>query len=66
MLYRALRSDDEVLAAAATPLLTPFVAPYSLAALLTPVACKHRREAFFAYVGFWAYLIVESRRIALM
>jgi hypothetical protein len=52
MLYRDYEFDDETLAAAATPFLTPYIAPYSVTGVLTSVTCKYRREAFFAYVGF--------------
>lgn len=61
MLYRAYRTDDEFLAAAATPFLVPYIAPYSIAGLLAFAGCRYRREAFFVYVAFWVYFIVESR-----
>jgi hypothetical protein len=66
MLYRAYKADDEILAAAATPFLTPYIAPYSVTIVLALVGSKYRREAFFVYVGFWIYFIVEARRLALM
>ena len=66
MLYRAYKSDNEILAAAATPFLTPYIAPYSVTIILALVGCKYRREAFLVSVGFWIYLIVEARRLALM
>jgi hypothetical protein len=66
MLYRAYKNDDEFLAAAATPFLTPYIAPYSVAGVLAYVGSKYKKEAFFVYVAFWAFFIVESRRIALM
>ncbi len=66
MLYRAYKSDDEILAAASTPFLTPYIAPYSVTIVLVLVGCKYRREAFYVYVGFWVYFIVEARRLALM
>jgi hypothetical protein len=66
MLFRAYRRDDEFLAAAATPFLVPYIAPYSLVTLLAFSGSKYRREAFFVYVGFWIYFIVETRRIELM
>jgi len=65
MLYRAYRTDDEFLAAASTPFLVPYIAPYSIAGLLAFAGCKYRREAFFVYVAFWVYFIVESRRMAI-
>jgi hypothetical protein len=63
MLYRAWQKEDEILGAAATPFLVPYFAPYSLFPLMALISSKYRREAFFVYVGFWAYLIIESRRI---
>lgn len=66
MLYRAYKADNEILAAAATPFLTPYIAPYSVTIVLALVGCKYRREAFFVYVGFWIYFIVAARRLALM
>lgn len=64
LLYKAYQLDDEVLGASATPLLVPYFAPYSLVALLTLLACKYPRMAFYIYCTFWFYLVVESRRIA--
>ena len=66
MLCRAYKSEDEILAAAATPFLTPYIAPYSVTIVLALVGSKYRREAFFVYVGFWIYFVVEARRLALM
>lgn len=66
MLYKAWKLDDPFLAAAATPFLTPYIAPYSITAVLAYVGSKYRREAFFVYVAFWVYFVVESRRISLM
>jgi len=66
MLRRAYLQDDEILAAAATPFLVPYIAPYSVTALLAMAGGKYRKEAFIVYVAFWVYVIVESRRIALM
>jgi hypothetical protein len=65
LLYRAFQADDEILAAAATPFLMPYFAPYSLAPLLALVGCKYRREALIVYAAFWCYVIVEMRRIGL-
>ncbi len=66
MLYRAYQSDDEVLAAAATPFLTPYIALYSITAILAILGDKYRREAIYIYVGFWAYAVVESHRLSLL
>lgn len=64
MLFRAYKQDDEFLAAAATPFLMPYIAPYSVAGILAFVGCKYRREAFYVYVAFWIYFIVETRLLA--
>ncbi len=66
MLLRAYRKNDAFLAAAATPFLVPYIAPYSIAALLAFAGSKYRREAFMVYIAFWAYFIVESRRLAIL
>ena len=66
LLYKAWQSDDEVMAAAATPLLVPYFAPYSLVSLMALLASRHKTIAIFIYWTFWFYLIVESRRIAAM
>ncbi|MFC1936537.1 hypothetical protein ACFLYP_02595 [Chloroflexota bacterium] len=66
MLYRAWQQEDEFLAAAATPFLTPYLAPYSIAGILAYVGSKYRRQAFFVYVAFWVFFVVESRRMAMM
>jgi hypothetical protein len=65
MLWRALRAEDATLAAAATPFLVPYFAPYSLTPLLAILAGKYRREAFFVYVGLWVYVILEARRLGI-
>lgn len=66
MLYRAYRSDNAFLAAAATPFLVPYIAPYSLAGLMAFSGSKYRREVLIVYIAFWVYLIVESRRLAIL
>ena len=66
LIYRAWQKDDEILAAAATPFFVPYFGVHSLAPLLALLACKYRREAIYLYAGFWFYLIVESRRLALI
>lgn len=61
MLYRAYRSDDAYLAAAATPLLTPYIATYSVTALFAFTGSKYRREIFIVWCAFWAFFIIFSR-----
>lgn len=65
MLWRAYHAEDELLAAAATPFLVPYFAPYSLVPLLALLSGKYRREAFFVYVGLWIYVILEARRLGI-
>ncbi len=62
MLYKAYKSDDELIAAAATPFLVPYVAPYSLVNLLAILGGKYKREVFYVYVATWAYFIIQLRR----
>ncbi|NDJ84493.1 MAG: hypothetical protein GYB66_01275 [Chloroflexi bacterium] len=66
LLYRGFKDDDEVLAAAATPFMVPYLAPYSLVALLTVIACKYRREALYIHLAFWMHFIVYSRRLEII
>lgn len=66
LIYQGWKKDDEILAAAATPFFVPYFGVHSLAPLLALLACKYRREAIYLYAGFWFYLIVESRRLALI
>lgn len=62
MLYRAFKEDNELIAAAATPFLVPYIAPYSLAGLMAILGGKYKREVFYLYVGIWAYFIIQFRR----
>lgn len=66
LLYKGYQSDDATIAAAASPFLVPYFAPYSLVPLQTLLACKHKKEALYVHLGFWIYFIVEARRIAAM
>lgn len=61
MLYRAYKTDEELLAAAATPFLVPYVAPYSLVGLMALLGGKYKREVFYVYVGIWAYFVIQLR-----
>jgi hypothetical protein len=61
-LYRAIRTDDELIAAAATPFLVPYIAPYSLSGLMAMLGGKYKREIFYLYIGSWAYFIIQLRR----
>ncbi len=63
MLYRAYQDDNEVLAAASTPLLTPYIAPYSVTAVLALAGSRYRREAFIVWAAFWVYFIIQARTL---
>lgn len=62
LLWRAYQTEDAFMAAAATPFLTPYIAPYSLTVVFAFVGCKYKKEVFFVWSGFWIYFIVEFRR----
>lgn len=62
MLYRAYRSDDAFLAAAATPFLTPYFAPYSLTAVFAFTGSKYKREMFIVWVAFWVFFVLEAKQ----
>ncbi|MEM6283210.1 MAG: hypothetical protein AAF787_13530 [Chloroflexota bacterium] len=61
MLYRAYRSEDAFLAAAATPLLTPYIATYSVTAVFAFVGSKYKREMFIVWCAYWVYFIIQGR-----
>jgi hypothetical protein len=60
-LYRAWHSDDETLAAAATPLLVPYVAPYALTATMTVLSCRHPRLAAIIWLVMWWHVGIAVR-----
>lgn len=62
MLFRAYKEDNEFIAAAATPFLVPYIAPYSLVTLFALLGGKYKRETFFAYVAIWTYFVIQLRR----
>lgn len=66
LLVRAWKSDDEILAAAATPFLVPYFAPYSLTSLLALLVSRKPKAGFYLWCAAWFYCIIETRRIALM
>lgn len=61
LLYRSYQKNDLFMAAAATPFLVPYIAPYSVTSLLAFSGSKYRREAFIVYIAFWVYFIAQSR-----
>jgi len=62
LLWKAWREDDEFIAAAATPLLVPYIAGYTLPVTICVLACKYPKLAFAITVGLWWLLVVETRR----
>ncbi|MCB0194825.1 MAG: hypothetical protein KDJ65_22945 [Anaerolineae bacterium] len=62
LLWQAWKSDDSYLAAVATPLLVPYIAPYSLTGVLCILSCRHKKAAMWFYFAIWAFVIVEIRR----
>lgn len=66
LLYKGYREDNEVLAAAGTPFFAPYFAPYSLTPLFALLACRYPRMAFYLYVSFWFFFVVESRRLYIL
>ncbi|RMG90158.1 MAG: hypothetical protein D6706_20100 [Chloroflexi bacterium] len=65
LLWRAWHTDDEYLAAVSTPLLVPYITPYSLVSVLCVLASKYPKAANWFYFGIWAFTIIEYRRIHL-
>jgi hypothetical protein len=59
LLHYAWKADDEVLAGAATYLLIPYIAPYSMVCLLALLSGKHIKVAIALYLGF--YLVCSGR-----
>jgi len=63
--YHAYKNSDEILAGAATPLLVPYIAPYSLACLIGLLSGKHKKLAITIYIVSVWYFFVEYRRLFL-
>ncbi|NLX11338.1 MAG: hypothetical protein GXY36_16950 [Chloroflexi bacterium] len=66
LLVQAYKADDEIMAAAATPFLVPYFAPYSLVPLLALLSSRHRKAALYLYFAFWFFFIVEGRRVGML
>ena len=62
LLHKAWREDDAYLAAVATPLFVPYIAPYSLVGVLAVLASRRPKAGAWLYFGMWAYVVIESRR----
>lgn len=62
--YRAYKEGDEILAGAATPLLVPYIAPYSLVSIIALLSGKYRKIAIAIYIFSIWYFMIEYRRLA--
>lgn len=62
VLYLAWKNNDEILGAAATPMLVPYIGPYSLTCFLAILSGKHKKFAVVLYAVIWWYFIIEGRR----
>jgi len=63
LLWIAWREDDAYLAAIATPLFVPYLAPYSLVSVLALLASTRPKAGAWFYLSLWAFTIIEFRRI---
>ena len=61
LLWKAWHSEDEIIAACATPFLVPYFAPYSLTGLHVLLAARYRKAAIGLWVFSWWYLIITAR-----
>lgn len=66
MLWKAYRTNDEVLGGVATPLLVPYFAGYGIFPVLVLIATKYKREAFYLWVGLWLYFVIEGKRMGML
>ena len=62
LLWKAWRSEDEIIAACATPFLVPYFAPYSLTGLHVLLAAKYRRAAIWLWFIGWWFVVIAARR----
>lgn len=65
LLYLAWKKDDEIIAAAATPFLVPYIAPYSIFCILPMMSGKYKKAAIAFYLFTWWFLVVENRRMGI-
>lgn len=66
MLWKAYKTNDEVLGGVATPLLVPYFAGYGIFPVLVLIATKYKREAFYLWVGLWLYFVIEGKRAGML
>ena len=62
LLWKAWYSEDEIIAACATPFLVPYFAPYSLTGLHVLLAAKYRRAAIWLWCFSWWFVVIAARR----
>ena len=63
LLWKAWRSEDEIIAACASPLLVPYFAPYSLTGLHVLLASRYRRAAIWLWCFSWWFVIISANRM---
>ena len=63
LLWKAWRSEDEIIAACATPFLVPYFAPYSLTGLHVLLASRYRRAAIWLWCFSWWFVIIAANKM---
>lgn len=63
LLWKAWQSEDEIMAACATPFLVPYFAPYSLTGLHVLLASRYRRAAIWLWWFAWWFVIITANRL---
>lgn len=66
LLVKAWRTDDDVLAAVATPLFMPYFGIHSVFVPLVLLAPRYPREALYLNLACWWFFIVEIGRLSVM
>ena len=66
VLYKAWKEGDELLTGASTALLVPYIAPYSIACIISILSGKYKKIAIALYLISWWYVMVEGRRLGLI
>ncbi len=63
LLWKAWHSEDEIIAACATPFLVPYFAPYSLTGPLVLLASRYQRAAIWLWCFSWWFVIISANRM---
>ena len=63
LLWKAWHSEDEIIAACATPFLVPYFAPYSLTGLHVLLASRYRSAAIWLWCFSWWFVIISANRM---